>query len=349
MLKKISFLLILITVFCAKNILAQTTETILKQTLIVTTVKDVRYWKEPTKDNFWSWMPSVRFTAMGAIPSGSFFTVEFFTQGEKPWFSVNTNNFEIKENGWENFQTSAVESWQDKRSTIETGIFGFKITLNNSLSNSSKEVYKGKFKVSKFFAGTEHANFKNQYVFYVEHDWAMPIGYAAVDWISKPKIPPLKVSMWLKGEFSGKVIAKLYYKGKEISNTENKGSAAYNDYSFVPNDDKKIARWERWDFTFSNVLGWNNDGYADPHLLAGNGGEYQIKVAIDGELARTATIKITDEGKIDDGGIARNNGMGDYVFIVPVKIIPDKEPKIDMNMWKNAFYGNPLKGFDYNY
>ncbi len=129
---------------------------IIKPTLKVGCVKDVNYWKQPAAKNFWSWMPRLRFAATGPIDDGSYFTFDFFNPDGKAWYSIDSDPFAISPGDLRSFESEAVPRWTDKRSSISTGIFGFRITLKNSLQGTSKVMYEGKFKVGKAFAGTPH-------------------------------------------------------------------------------------------------------------------------------------------------------------------------------------------------
>ena len=139
--------------------------TILKPSVTVRATRDLNYWKQPGAKNFWSWMPKVSFTVTGPIPDASYFTFEFTTPDGQPWFSYDTGPIAVAEGATRNLESVAVPQWTDKRSTIATGIFGFKVTMKNTLQGTAKVMYQGKYKVNKQFAGTPHPDFKNQFAF----------------------------------------------------------------------------------------------------------------------------------------------------------------------------------------
>lgn len=323
--------------------------TILKPTLSVRAERDQRYWKQPTLDNYWSWMPKVNFTVTGPIADASFFTVEFTTPDGKPWFSWDSEPVSVAEGGWFNVESEAVPRWQDKRSTIQTGTFGFKVTLKNNLNGTSQEMYRGNFKVNKKFAGTENPNFKNQYAFYVEQDWALPIGYVSLDTKQDANAPKLDLGMWFRGDYdSSRLNAYLFYNGKQISNTKNsdKGSGSSMKALIAQGDDKKEFYWAFWNFSFFNVRAAGSSSYPDAFSLKNNPGIYEIKVLLDDEIIRTANFTVGTDGKIVDSGIAANNGFGGMGTVIPVKVITAKEGTLNLGAWKtDAFYGNPLTGF----
>lgn len=324
---------------------------ILKPTLRIVTLRDQRYWKQPDMNNYWCWIPRIMFEMAGPISDSSHLTVEYTTPDGKPWFTDKVEHIGVPEGRNSFVEIGRLTSTPgDKRSTIATGLFGFKITLKDDLKGLNKEIYSGKFKVNKFFAGTNHPNFKNQYVFYVDQDWSLPIGYLWLNGKQNPTAPILTSSMWFRGEFDEyKLSAHLFYNGKEISNTKSNATGkADNQYMLVSEgDDDDKARWEFYNFIFYNVRAFDNSGNAgNVHLLKRNPGNYEIKVILDGDLVRTTSFTVGSNGEIVDNGAASQNGFGGFRMVLPVKVNPAKEGTVDMAAWKtDAFYSNPLAGF----
>lgn len=323
--------------------------TILRPSLTVYAERDQRYWKQPELDNFWSWMPKVKFSVTGPIADASYFTFEFTTPDAKPWFSWDTAPLAVAEGKTFEVESEAVPRWQDKRTTIETGTFGFKVTLKNNLNGTSKEMYRGTFKVNKKFAGTSNPSFKNQYVFYVEQDWALPFGYLSFDTRQDENAPKLDLGMWFRGDFDyERLSAYLFYNGKEISNTKssNKGRGNAVKSLIAQGDDDKEFYWALWNFTFYNVRAVKADAYPEAHVLKNNPGNYEVKVILDDELVRTASFTIGSDGRFVENEAAAKNGFSTAGTLIPVKVIPAKEGTLNLNAWKtDAFYGNPLTGF----
>lgn len=348
--KKVLLILLIIFAFSfvAKAQLPSTT--ILKPTLSVRAQRDLGYWKLPDAKNYWSWMPKVAFTVTGPIEDASFFSFEFTTPDGKPWYSWDTEPISVPSGGWYNVESEAVSSWRDKRSTILTGVFGFKVTLKNNLNGTSKEMYRGTYKVNKTFAGTPHPDFKNQFAFYVDQDWAIPIGNASFIAGNDPKSPALNVGMWFRGDFgSDRLAAYVFLNGKQISSTKNSntGAAVRGKALIAEGDDKREYYWTNWNFVFYNLRQADPErNYPNAILLKNTPGIYEIKVLLDGELARTATVSVGAGGEIVDSGIATKNGFGGLGTVIPVKVLGNKEGTLNLQAWKtDAFYGNPLQGF----
>jgi hypothetical protein len=295
-------------------------------------------------------MPKVAFTVTGPIEDASFFSFEFTTPDGKPWYSWDTDPISVPTGGFYNVESEAVSSWWDKRSTILTGVFGFKVTLKNNLNGTSKEMYRGNYTVGKTFAGTPHPDFKNQYAFYVDQDWAIPIGNAALLPANDPKSPVLNVGMWFRGDFdSDRLAAYVFFNGKQISSTKNSstGGAVRGKALIAEGDDKREFYWTYWNFVFYNLRQTDPDGsYPTATLLKNNPGNYEIKVLLDGELVRTTSFTIGPGGEIVDSGIAAKNGFAGLGTVIPVKVLGNKEGTLNLQSWKTgAFYGNPLAGF----
>jgi len=339
-------LLILVLVFSVKaqerDVFQQTfpESTILKPTLTVRCVRDLRFWKQPTLDNYWSWMPKLQFTLSGPIDDASYLTYEFFTPDGKPWYSLDSAPFSIAEGGTLDFETEAVPRWQDKRSSIATGVFSFKVTLKNPLQNSSKLLYQGKFTVKKEFAGTSDPSFKNQNMFYVDQDWTLPMAYLNFDVRQDVNAPIFTTSMWFRGDQNGKLIGYLFYNGKQVENTEHGGVGQAN-YVFTEADRENKFRWEQQAFSFFTVRYFDNDGgYKNRFVMKNNPGKYEVKVLLDGELVRVAAFSVGANGKIIDTGLAKNNGLTGFGILIPAKIIPIKEGAVNLLAYKTeAFYG----------
>ncbi len=320
--------------------------TLLKPSLTIRAVRDLNYWKQPNLKNFWSWMPKLEFEVSGPIDDASYFTYEFFTPDGKPWFSLDTAPFSIAENDFRSFESEAVPRWTDKRSTILTGVFPFKITLKNSLQNTSKLFYQGKFKIGKQFAGTPNPDFKNQNIFYVDRDWCLPLAYLNFDAKQNPDSPQFQVGMWFRGDFNGKVVGYLYYNGKQIANSEE-NAGIIRSINTIGDADSKF-RYEYWQLNFFKARLFDTNGnFKTAHIFKQNPGTYELKVLVDGELARTANFTVGADGKIIDNDVSINNGLSGFGLIIPVKVTPVKEGAVNVQAWKTeAFYGNLLTGFD---
>ncbi|MBX7222944.1 MAG: hypothetical protein K1Y36_23550 [Blastocatellia bacterium] len=324
---------------------------ILKYSLHVRARRMVRYWKFPEQDNYWSWIPEVSFQVLGPVANGAQFQVDYTLPDGKPWFTAECDTTAIAEGGLGTITTPQQTGHMDKRAILDTGTFGFRIRLKNEISGMNQELFKGKFTVKKFHVGNDLPQFKNQFEYYVDQDWMLPVGYLWLDYFTEKNAPPLKATMWFHNENDAtKLAAYLFYNGKQIATTKTSSTGVANsDKSLLTAGNDTSPRWERWTFTWFNVRGYileNAVTLTNGHVLYSNPGDYEIKVINDGELVRTASFSVGKDGKIVDNGIATQNKIGGFSFILPVKVLGTKDGQWDANAWKDhAFYDNPLAGF----
>jgi hypothetical protein len=347
------FAICLSTVVASPGVKARSPQsgpTLLKYSVQVTANRLLRYWKAPDTDNYWSWLPKVNFLVMGPVMAGTVFTVDFTNPDGSPWYSVECFSESIEAGRWGGVGTPAITTHIDKRTTLVTGIFGFKIRMKNEVMGTNATLFTGKFKVNKFHKGNNLPQFKNQFEYYVDQDWSMPIGYLWLATQTDPKAPVTVATMWFRGESdSTKLAAYLFYNGKQIGSTKESTGGAASDAKLLTSGNDTDPRWERWSFRWYNVRAYNIDtsnNNSNFFLLSTNPGEYEVKVLRDGDLARSMKFTVGADGKIVDNGVASGNNLGWYGLILPVKVLGTSDGTWDATAWKTgAFYGNPLTGF----
>jgi len=302
------------------------------------------------QDNATAWMPKLRFTVRGPIPSGSQISVDFTKPDGSLWWSLDCTTNEITADQWSKITTPQPSSTADeKKYSTGAGLFGFKIRLKNELSGINNVLFSGKYKVSKVsnFNGTPLT--KNQFDYSVDHDWELPIGYLFdnTDRVSSH----FAAAMWFKGEqVSPDFGAYLFYKGKEIGSTKNMGTFGTTDEEInTIHHDAGDPAWKLWEMEWFLVAPKPIDPDSPNEkvfYLSKNPGDYEIKVLRKGKLARSAKFSVGDDGKIVDPGIDAANNVNEYRMILPVKVLGTLDGPWNNLAWKtDALYGNPLKGF----
>lgn len=321
---------------------------LLKTTLDVRADLNNRYWKMPTESNFTSWIPQVRFKVFYKSDVRLRYKADYFTPDGKPWFSETLDQNMIDNNN----QTVEIKSSRagdrfTNKATNAIGTYGVKIT--NTRDNSV--VFEGKFKVNKYKYGPAIPMFKNQFCFYVEQDWNMPIGYVWLKWTGSGLPSPLPTaSMWFKNDIrSSDLEARLFYNGQQIATTDDMGEAEYSEYR-IPNvqENKELTYWRLWNFSWYKVRYAHSkaarDSFRQAKFINDMDGEYVVKVYFQGQQVREMKFYVSS-GNLTDNGIAKQNNIGDDKIILPVKIMATTE-KWNATVWKtDAFYGNPLSGF----
>lgn len=325
------------------------TPVLLKNSVYVRPISHNEYWKMPNQRNYSSWVPELRFSDYVDNKSkASDYTVEYFNPDGSAWFSEKLEpGFYAADRTLQYKSPSPWGGILDTKSTAATGVFSFKIT------DQSKVVYQGKFKVGKF--GISHnPQEKNKVSFFVDHDWLMPFGmigfHHAMDNVGPHN---LLVSFWLKGPVDANELeGRIFYKGQQIATTADGGGASdYDDRSaefsaaFAP--DKIWKRWQfQWrSFIYDNNGGFNRDNFPNAFYPDKNPGDYTVKIYRSGTQIRELSFTVGADGRYTVPAYSGQIFMPYYRVILPAKVIGTTE-KWTVNDWKtDAFYGNPLTGF----
>ena len=316
----------------------------------------------------WSWVPKIEYRVNGPIASGSRLFVEFTIPGSGPWVKFDCQT-EATQKGfsWKT-ECGAREIPEDKGTTY-AGPVNFAIRMRNELAGTDATLFTGKMKVAKVHSNEEGPKAANHFVYYVDHDWNLPIGYLFYEpekqWdLDDPRRwakPKFSFAFWTRGETSGfaeahlfhggKEVGKMYYEGKEMG-APSCGTTEVQHNTTQSTTPAGQFIWTRWKCTFTSVLPWNKTAdkyetlFGRLYLFSENPGDYEIKVMHQGHLIRSLKFAVDAEGKLVDNGIAAANKLGSDRVIVPVQIIGDQDGPWDRMAWKtDAFYGNPLTGF----
>jgi hypothetical protein len=306
----------------------------------------------------WSWVPKIAFRVNGPIPSGSQLYAEFNVPGGAP-IKFDCPTEETQPGRWWKTECGGRDIPEDK-STTYTGPVNFAIKMRNELAGGDQTLFTGKAKVGKVHSNEAGPKAVNKFVYFVDHDWNLPIGYAflAPDDLKGMDRPILNVAFWVRGEavnfqphlfYQGKEVGKMFYEGEEVGKASCDSEVENNTTHFVDDSVPQKAKWARVRCSFTNVRGWDKTGEAPGmfgplYVLDKNPGEYEFKLLWNNHLARSIKFTVKPDGTFDNG-IAAANKLGSDRVIVPVQIIGDQDGQWDRNAWKTeAFYGNPLTG-----
>ena len=305
----------------------------------------------------WSWVPRMKFRVNGPIASGSQLYVEYsLPTGAWVKFDCETNNTE--KGYWWKTECGGRDIPEDKGS-LYTGPVSFVIKMRNELQGSDSTLFTGKMKVAKAHSNEAGPKAVNKYVYFIDHDWNLPIGYVyltAAD-VYGWKLPDFHIAFWVRGDayrfdphvfYQGKEVGKKFLDGTEIGRAGCEAEVENNTTHYVEDSMPQKAKWARIECDFPNIKGSNTSGdpvTSDIFTLADNPGEYEFKLLWNNKLARSIKFTVAPGGKFDNG-IAKTNLLGSDRVIVPVTIIGDQDGVWNKTAWQtDAFYGNPLKGF----
>jgi hypothetical protein len=311
----------------------------------------------------WSWVPLITYRVNGPIPSGGQLYVEYTVPGS-PAVRFDCETGETPADRWWKTTCGGRDGVPEGKSTTHTGPFNFAIKMRNELAGSDTTLFTGKAKVGKVHSNEiKTGKFANHFVYYVDHDWNLPIGYV---WYTPDSVfgwdyPQFNIGFWVRGD-AYKLDPHLFYKGQEVGRMFMDGmqvgkagceARVDNNTTHTVNDAfPQKAKWSRVECSFPIVKQHDktNGGQGQPNTnemfkMAANPGEYEFKVLWNNKLARTIKFTVGPDGKLDNG-IAAANKLGNDRVIVPVQIIGDQDGAWDKAAWRtDAFYGNPLTGF----
>lgn len=339
--------------------LAQDEPTIAKDSVQVTAWSIPEYRKN---DKMWSWVPKIDFRVNGPIASGSQLYVDFKLPTGS-WVSFDCKTGAIGPGYWWDVTDCGGNAIDHSKGVTHVGPVSFSIGLRNEVTETNQTLFTGKFKVGRVHSNTDSHEPAAEWVYYVDHDWNLPIGYIYLTGEDDAEWKPFNAAFWVRGPYPN-YEPHVFYKGKEVGKIFIDGTPAgkatctsrvENETShYVDDSVPGKARWERVECQFFNVLGGDNTGEkrtafpgqkGEAHVLSENPGEYELKMVSKGELARSIKFTVAADGSFDNG-IAKANKLGSDRVIVPVKVLGTQEGPWDKLAWKTgAFYGNPLTGF----
>ncbi|HEX5703669.1 MAG TPA: hypothetical protein VFX97_10760 [Pyrinomonadaceae bacterium] len=357
----VSFTVLILSVASAATAVAQADQPTLQYDSLQITARTNNSYKG--NYDVWSWVPRFEFTVNGPIPSGGQLYVEVQQPGgSAPWLKFDCDTKETQKGYWWRTGECGGREVEDK-SILPVGMVNFAIKMRNELAGTDTTLFTGKMKVAKTLTNEVGPKAAQKFVYYVDHDWNLPIGYIyyTADSVYGWDYPQFNAAFWVRGE-AYKVEPHLFYKGQEIGRQfldgmqvgkASCGTKVENNTTHYVNDSMpQKAKWARVECSFYTVKQWDktDGGKGQPNTnemfkMASNPGEYEIKILWNNKLARSIKFTVGPDGKLDNG-IATANKLGIDRVVVPVQVLGDQDGVWDKNAWKtNAFFGNPLTGF----
>ncbi len=204
--------------------------------------------------------------------------------------------------------------------------------MRNELNGTDSTLFSGKMKVGKVRSNEQGPKAANKFVYFVDHDWNLPIGYVYLtpSDVHGWKLPDFHVTFWVRGEalkfdphlfYQGKEVPKQFVDGIEVGKPGCEAEVENNTTHFVDDSVPQKAKWARVECDFPIIKGKNTTDDSttkDLFTLAANPGEYEFKLLWNNRLARSIKFTVAPGGKFDNG-IAASNQLGSDRVIVPVK------------------------------
>ena len=309
-----------------------------------------------------SWVPRLKLRVNGPIASGSQIYAEF-SAGAGPWVKFDCKTEEIQAGHWWETECGGRDGISEDKGLTYTGPITFTIKMRNELAGGDVTLFSGKAKVAKVHSNETGPDYVNHFVYYVDQDWNLPIGYMFLepDDVYEWKKPSLSFAFWARTELNGpfephlfhggKEVGKLYYEGEEVGKPSCGTNEVEDNPTHITEPHGQFI-WTRMRCNFPNIKAWIKTGeenktmFGPLYLLNENAGDYEIKIIYKGHLVRSIKFGVDGEGKLVDNGIGSSNKLGNKRIIVPVTVLGDSDGPWDKTAWKtDAFYGNPLSGF----
>lgn len=351
-------LALFILILASTGAFAQDKPTIMKDWVQVTA-----FTVNHQKGNYdiWTWLPKFDFRVNGPIESGGQLYVEVGYPGAPKWVTFDCSTGPIEKGYWWKTSCGGRDNIEEAKGSTYTGPITFAIKMRNELAGTDSTLFTGKAKVAKARSNEFGPKFAQHHVYWVDHDWNLPIGYV---WLTPNdvygwKVTNLNVAFWVRGEgyqmdphlfYQGKEVGKVMYDGTEVGKPGCDTDVENNTTHYVEESIPQKSKWARVVCRFHNIYGKDDSGQGDSMFgpkfeMAKNPGEYEFKLLRNNKLARSIKFTVKAGGSFDNG-IATSNKIGSDRVIYPVTIIGDQDGVWDKNAWKtDAFYGNPLTGF----
>lgn len=215
------FLVVIVLPVVANTATSQDQPTIAKDSVQITAFTFNVY-----KGNYdvWSWVPRMEFRVNGPIASGSQLYAEYsLPTGAWVKFDCSTDN--VEKGYWWKTSCGGRDIPEDKGS-LYIGPVNFTIKMRNELQGTDSTLFSGKMKVGKVRSNEQGPKAANKFVYFVDHDWNLPIGYVYLTpadvygW----KFPDFHIAFWVRGE-AVRFDPHLFYQGKEVGKKSYEASA----------------------------------------------------------------------------------------------------------------------------
>src|SRR5207244_5693633 len=140
--------------------------------------------------------------------------------------------------------------------------------MRNELMGGDVTLFTGKMKVAKVHSNETGPQVVNHFVYYVDHDWNLPIGYVFYDRddVSGWNKPSFSFAFWARGETSGffephlfhdgKEVGKMFYEGQEVGKPSCGSTEVQNNTTQYTTPAGQFI-WTRWKCNFSSIRAWN--------------------------------------------------------------------------------------------
>jgi len=330
-------------------------------TIEITTNRWQSWVDQPGGDqaSVWKWTPCLDFMVTGPLADGCQLFCGWFMPDGKGWVRSAFTTPALNAGDLLRCRTSL--DGMEPFAISQTGVFSFGIGFTRP-GQEDAILFRGEAKINRFHVGNDLPKFKDDFTYYAEQDWKLPLGYlycptmhvaatvgATMDVLDESD---LHFGCWFAQDDDAlrELEAHLYRNGQEIVLPEMHEPIA-DGYEVLPSSDgTERCTYTRLDFVFCGVVGMAKepDKVDEPrrYLLAKHPGEYEIRLVLNGQVVRTAKFTVGQDGKIVDETGAWKQALGTPRMPLPVTVLGTADRPWSKEAWKtDAFWGHPLQGF----
>jgi hypothetical protein len=198
------------------------------------------------------------------------------------------------------------------------------------LAGTNLTLFTGKAKVEKAHSNEAGPKAVNKWVYFINHDWNLPIGYV---WLTarqylRMELSRFHVAFWVRGD-SYQFDPHIFYQGKEVGRISIDGTIAgsagceaeveNNTTHYVEDSMPQKPDGHEVICSFPNIKGADKAGnkpspsqgqVGDIFLLANNPGDYEVKVLRSNKLARSLRFTVAAGGSFRTTALAKNRQLG---------------------------------------
>jgi hypothetical protein len=192
-----------------------------------------------------------------------------FTLPTGPWLKFGCDTGDTQPGYWWKTECGGRQIAENQTSTY-TGPVNFTIKMRNELAGNDMTLFKGKMTVAKAHSNEVGPKAANKWVYFINHDWNLPIGYVYLtpDSLQGWDYPDFHIAFWVRGEpikfqphlfYQGKEVGKKLYEGMEVGAAGCEAEVENNTTHYVEDAVPQKAKWSRIECDFPNIKGANKE------------------------------------------------------------------------------------------
>jgi hypothetical protein len=243
-------------------------------------------------------VPKITFRVNGPMASGSQLSVEYLVPGSAPVrFDCATQ--ETQKDHWSQTECGGQALSEDKNSTYTGPVNFANQNAETSWPAPSPRSSPARCRSRRHRSNESVRRAANHFVYYVDHDWNLPIGYIFYepDQVFGWDLAGFRVAFWVRGDagrlephlfYQGKEVGMVYFQGERVSKPGCGEQEVQNDTThYVEDSLLQKAKWTRVKCHFPAVKSWDKttrgagQRQRDVHDRLTTQGSYRVESALE--------------------------------------------------------------------